>query len=130
MSGNDKQDSELEARSKAAFDASVSDLDANVRSRLTQARFAAVAELEQKGSSPLRQRLKQLWVPAAGLVATSLIVALVIMPGTKTRSDVALADVDIPLLLEPDNVEMLEDMEFYSWLDDEAFDDGAAPPRS
>lgn len=115
----------IEARSKAEFDASVGELNASVRSRLTQARFAAVEELERGR----RSRWQSWWLPA-GFVATALIVALVVVPGVnRTESpSVQLADDDMPLVLE-DNIEMLEDLEFYAWLDEEALDESAAPSR-
>ena len=129
MSGNEEPEvpTGLEVRSKAAFDASVSELNASVRSRLTQARFAAVAELEHRS----RSRWQRFWMPAAGLAATALIVALVVVPqlNRADRSAATLADDDIPILLDTDNIEMIEDMEFYAWLDDESLDeDGAAEP--
>lgn len=116
----------LEARSKAVFDASVDGLNANVRSRLTQARFAAVGELERK----TRPRWLRVWMPVAGLVTAALVVALIVVPGMNRtgHSGATVADDDIPLLLE-DNIEMIEDMEFYAWLDDQSLDDdGATQP--
>jgi hypothetical protein len=111
----------IEARSKTVFDTSVSELNGNVRSRLTQARHAAVAELE-RGKRPVWQRML---VPASGLAATAIIAALVFMPDMHRAGPVgpALAD-DMPLLLDSDNMDMLENLEFYAWLDDDTLDDG------
>lgn len=116
--------SEIEARSKAAFDASVDEVNARVRSRLTQARFAAVAELERRKRS-LWQRIL---VPATGLAAVAIVAALVVGPLIhRTGSTGAtLADEDMPILLDTDNMEMIENMEFYAWLDDDTLDDGTA----
>jgi hypothetical protein len=110
---------DFENRTKAVFDDSVGELNANVRSRLTQARHAAIAELEQTSRSPLRRA----WMPAAGLVAAALIAALIFVPGlnrTLRSPDAPLADDDMPILLDSDDVELVEEMEFYAWLDNEA----------
>ena len=121
----------IEARSKAEFDASVGGLNAHVRSRLTQARFAAIEELERKR----RSRWRSWWMPAAGFVTAAVIVASISMPGmnrSMNRTDgaaVQFADDDMPMVLE-DNIEMLEDLEFYAWLDDEALAEHAAPSIS
>ena len=119
----------IEARSKAAFDASVEELNAGVRSRLTQARFAAVAEAEN-GKRPLWQRML---VPITGLATAAILIAVLIVPGMTRhgRTGAALADDDIPLLLDSDNVEMIEDMEFYAWLDEDGADEARdAKPAS
>jgi hypothetical protein len=121
--------SELEARSKAAFDASVAGVNASVRSRLTQARFAAVAELERKQQS----RWQRMLAPASGLAAVAIVAALVVGPllhrGGLLNGGVAgptLADEDMPILLDTDNMDMIENMEFYAWLDDDTLDDESA----
>jgi hypothetical protein len=115
--------SEIEARSKAAFDASVDEVNARVRSRLTQARFAAVAELERRKRS-LWQRIL---VPATGLAAVAIVAALVVGPliHRNGSNGPTLAE-DMPILLDTDNMEMIENMEFYAWLDDDTLDDGSA----
>jgi transcriptional regulator with XRE-family HTH domain len=103
-----------------------------VRSRLTQARFAAVAELERGRRSPWQRFL----APAAGVLVTAVLVAIVVAPLIRLPEQLAdqpaarLADDDIPILLDTDNIEMLEDMEFYAWLDDDALDDDTAAPAT
>jgi len=118
----------IEARSKAAFDASVGELNANVRSRLTQARFAAVAEME-RGK---RSRWQRVLFPVGGAAAAAIIVAMLVVPGIGIhrvgQPGAALADEDMPILLDTDNMEMIENMEFYAWLDEETLDDGSAQP--
>jgi len=115
----------IEARSKAAFDASVDEMNASVRSRLTQARFAAVAELERRKQS----RWQRVLAPAAGLAAVAIVAALVVGPliHRNGSTGATLADEDMPILLDTDNMEMIENMEFYAWLDDDSLDDGSAP---
>jgi hypothetical protein len=115
----------IEARSKAVFDASAGEVNASVRSRLTQARFAAVAELE-RGKRSLWQRLL---LPASGAATAAIVAALLIGPGThRTVSGPVLADEDMPMLLGSDNMEMIEDMEFYAWLDEDTLEDEAPRP--
>lgn len=116
---------EFEARTKQVFDASIEQMDARTRSRLTQARHAAVAQLEIRNGARTRYWTRRYWMPAAGLVVATVFVIVVMMPRMAAREPAAtatLADDDMPLLLDSDNVEMLEDMEFYAWLDDAALD--------
>ena len=116
----DMDKEQVAERAKTTFDASVERLDAATLSRLNQGRQAALRELGRRdwfaGRGPL-------WLPATGIAAAAL-VALVVMRGPDDL-DVA-ADVvmttDFELLLEDESLEMLEDLEFYSWLDSEDFE--------
>ena len=122
---DDPANREFEARTKQVFDESVGRIDARTRSRLTQARHAAVAQLEAHTGAQARYWTRRYWMPAAGLATAALLAVVVMMPRTMTREPAVvatLADDDMPLLLESDNVAMLEDMEFYAWLDDAALD--------
>jgi len=118
------QDRTLETRSKAAFDASVSELDPAIRSRLRRARHAAV---EQAGGS------RSLWWVAAVASAVVAGLVLVLTPVLEpqqqplTDSFAARAE-DMSLLMNEDSLELIEELEFYAWLDDTpgAFD---APPE-
>lgn len=104
-------DEEFERRAKADFDASVEKLDAATLSQLNRARHAALAELQH----PTRQWSR--WMPATGVAAAALVaVMLVQSPGSvDAPPPAAVADMDI--LLGEDSIEMLEELEFYSWLD-------------
>lgn len=115
---------DIEARSKAVFDTSVDEVNARVRSRLTQARFAAVAELERRK----RSRWQGIPAPATGLATIAIVAALVVGPLIHRTGPVGptLADEDMPILLDTDNMEMIENMEFYAWLDDDTLDDDSA----
>lgn len=122
---NPTENREFEARTKQVFDESVDQLDARTRSRLTQARHAAAAQLQIRNGAPTGYWTRNYWMPAAGLVAAAVFVLVVMMPRMAVREPAAaatLADDDMPLLLDSDSVEMLEDMEFYAWLDDAALD--------
>ena len=99
-------------QAKKHFDESVANLDAATRSRLNQGRQAALAELGT-GTSPWVQ-----WAPAAG-VAAAAVVAVVLWTGSPPVDELAppTASADIEILLTEDSFEMLEDLEFYSWID-------------
>lgn len=112
MSGNDDR---FAARARAVFDEGVERIDGRVRSRLTQARYAAVAELGR----PVAWR--SAWLPAAAVAAVSVLaVALWLQPGAPgdapaTPSVAALAD-DFELLAAGEDLDLLqEDLEFYAW---------------
>lgn len=117
------RDDAFAARTRRLFDDSVSHLSAHTRSRLRQARHAAVAELEATN----HRRIRSFWVPLVGVTAALLLAISIVAPrllSTRSNADVAFADADdVSLLMESDNVEMLEDMAFYAWLDDDAFGD-------
>ena len=107
------------SRAKKQFDESVENLDGETRSRLNSARHAALAELKFGGHRWIE------WAPAAG-VAAAAVVAVVLWTGDPP-SDVltpTMSNADIEILLTEDSFEMLEDLEFYSWIDlDEASDE-------
>ena len=112
---NEVADSALEEKAKTLFDDSVAGLDGETRSRLNQGRQRALAELERSRPAWVQ------WMPAAGVTAAAVL-AVVIWTGNPAP-DVpvpAVAD-DIEILLDEDSLDMLEDLEFYSWieLDDE-----------
>jgi hypothetical protein len=117
-------DPALETRSKALFDASVSDLDARTRSRLRQARHAAVAQA--------RGRSWRVWaLPVLASAALASLVVVVLLPVLQSRqqplTESFAAAEDMTLLMNEESLDLLEDMEFYAWLDDapEAFDNPA-----
>lgn len=115
---NEDQDrSRLEDHSKDLFDASVAELNANIRSRLTQARHAAVAAMARQRTPWAFRR----WMPATGMVAAALTGAIVLLTHTTPPQPFrdALAADDMTLLLEGDNLDLIEEMEFYAWLDSE-----------
>jgi hypothetical protein len=109
----------LERRAKALFDEGVDCLDARTRSRLTQARHAAVAALAQR-REPFMRRW---WLPAAGLATAALVALMVVFnlnPANEQQLAAAsLAVEDMDILAGAENIELLEDMEFYAWLESE-----------
>ena len=110
-----KDDKRLEQSAKALFEESVARLDAATLSKLNQGRHAAIAEMAE--GSPAGQWVR--WMPATG-VATVALLAIVVFRGP--------ADIDVPIASDPtitdfeillgeDSLEMIEDLEFYSWID-------------
>ena len=107
-----KTDEQLAEAAKKAFDQTVDGLDAATLSRLNRGRQAALAAARQ----PARQWLR--WVPATG-VAAAVLLALVIQQGPGDVDVIAAPAADLEMLLGEESIEMLEDLEFYSWLDTE-----------
>ena len=115
-----EEKTEFERRAKTLFDEGVDGLDARTRSRLTQARHAAVAELAQQRDPWMRRW----WLPATGLATAALLAVIVVFnlnPAANERplAAASLAVEDIDILSGAENIELLEDMEFYAWLESE-----------
>jgi hypothetical protein len=104
---------DLERKARALFEDSVERLDARTRSKLTQARNRALDEVKQGAA-----RRRWIWAPAGGFAFAVLVVlGIVLWPGLSTQpGPVALEDLDI--VADSENLEMLEDVEFYMWLED------------
>ena len=112
-------------KAKRRFDESVEGLDGETRSRLNRSRHAALAELER--GRPARVR----WLPAAG-VAAAAVAALFLWTGSPQVEDLASPAItsDIEILLTEDSLEMLEDLEFYSWIELDDDTDEALEPEN
>lgn len=102
------------ARARAAFEESVERLDGATRSRLNQARQHALAVAERRHAPLLR-----ILAPAGGLGAAVAIAVLLLRPQAPTPETAleprAVLD-DIEIVVAEESFEMLEDMEFYAWL--------------
>lgn len=113
----------FEERSRELFDGSVERLDARTRSRLNQARQLALDEIK-RGST----RRYWLGAPLGGLAAAALIAVLLFRGSGETSAPNAengnfmLDDFDI--VADTDSFEMIQDVEFYSWLADQSSNDG------
>lgn len=110
------QDEPLVKRAAELFDDSVQGLDAHTRSRLNQGRQQA---LEAAASRPVAWNV---WLPA-GAAAAVATVMIVMWNGIEQPAafDAPTMASDFEFLmdeeLELDDLEMLEDLEFYSWID-------------
>ena len=105
-----RSDEEFSREAKEAFDASVEKLDAATLSKLNRGRHAALAELHV----PTRRWSR--WMPATG-VAAALLVAVIVMQSPTTVDEMPTAVTDMEILLGEDSIDMLEELEFYSWID-------------
>jgi len=118
--------SEFEKRTRELLEDSVQHVDGRIRSRLNQARHAAVEQVSR--SRPLWRRFTL--VPAAGAVAAALLVALVFWPHSHTGTSLtteagARAGVeDLDLLADSDALDLVSDGmdtgQFYEWAVDQA----------
>jgi hypothetical protein len=120
---NEKSATPLEKRSRELFDESVANVDMRVRSRLNQARHAA---LEAAARPRARFLGMPLATPAAGLCAAALLAIAVWiavpradMPMLAAEGQTSFEDMDIVASTEEssaDTLEMLQDdADFYDW---------------
>ncbi len=124
----------LEERGRALFDGSVENLDMRIRSRLTQARHAALEHAAASNRSWYSRRAW--WTPAAGVTAAAVLGA-VLWLGTpvvhhavsSTEAQPNLEDLDIVASSDDsgDAMEMLQDdLDFYDFADKAASPEPAA----
>lgn len=106
-------DEEIVTQAKALFDDSVERLDAATLSRLNQGRHEALARLGL--TRPVGHWAR--WMPATGIAAAAVI-AVVVWQGAPVDGPVPALDsaTDFEILTSEDNLDMLEDLEFYDWM--------------
>ncbi len=103
---------------KKAFDESVENLDAATLSRLNRGRQKAL----QAASSGRREW--NFWVPATGVAAAAVIAVMMVKaPAIEELQPPATASSDFEILLGDEEIEFLEELEFYSWLDTADFEE-------
>jgi hypothetical protein len=109
-----KDDERFTKRAKQLFDESVQDIDAQSQSRLNRGRQKALSEM---GRHPAMGAFG-IWAPATGIAAAAVI-AVTLWTGNRQAIDVAPPSTatDFEILLNVDSLEMLEELEFYSWMD-------------
>ena len=106
-----RSDEKFARDSKALFDTSVEALDGETLSTLNRSRHRALEELR----SPRRNLMR--WAPAAG-VAAAVVLAVTLTLRQPVDVDVMPASVtDMEILLGEDSIEMLEDLEFYAFIE-------------
>jgi len=119
MSPNVEQPLEFERQARAVLEESVHRVDGRIRSRLNQARQAAVAEAARR--RPAFWRSFSL-MPAAGAVAAALLVTMVVwhrqpqgelpvIEGVHSTAE------DLDLLADGEGIDLMEgwDGSFYEW---------------
>lgn len=105
---------DLESKARALFEDSVQRLDAHTRSKLTQARNRALDEVKQGAT-----RRRWIWAPAGGLAFAAIVAVVIGSGGLRSAGDTdAAALEDIDIVADSESFEMLEDVEFYTWLQD------------
>jgi hypothetical protein len=130
-----QSDQAFEERSRALFLGSVEGLDFAMRSRLTQARNAAI-EAAAAGRRPWFFRLG-VWTPAAGVTAAALLGVFLWVGSPLGQHPVTVVDglsnlEDLEIVASTDEgssdaMEMLQDdIEFYDWADKAANSEPAA----
>ena len=113
----------IEKRAKELLDESIEHLDGRTLSRLNRARHAALDEV-QRSRQAFSLSGRRWWMPATG-VAAAVVLAVMVGQGMREKvtpnatADGSLLD-DFEIVADADNLEMLEDVEFYSWLPDDA----------
>ncbi len=110
-------DDKLERHAKALFDESVEALDGARLSELNRARHRALEELDRSGVNWWGTML-----PAGGAAALTVALVAVLLLRTETTEvelpvEPTSAELDFEMLINEDSLEMLEELEFYSWLD-------------
>ncbi len=119
------EDSALEQRSRELFDQHVSNLDARTRSRLNQARQAALAAHKGGAGGAFGAR----WLLPVGSAAALALVALTTTQFLRPVTELPQAEVtalaaattgsvdDLEIIASGDELDMLQDMDFYAWLE-------------
>ena len=106
------QDSGFEKRTREVLDESASRLDGRTLSKLTQARHAALEQLQR----PARSRW-WFFAPAGAAAAVAVLAVMTWTGGTRPTAPVAALTDDLEILGDADAeiVAEGEDLEFYEW---------------
>jgi len=129
---DDRDDAGLERRARAAFQASVDELDAATRSRLNRARQQALAAVDGRNRAGWRWTV---WAPVGALAAGLLAAALLLRSPSEVGAPVQVAStpasVDVPqdpleLLTAGEDLDLATeaDLDFYAWVELETAADG------
>jgi hypothetical protein len=117
-SGHDSSLERLEQQSRELFAAESRALSGHVQSRLTGARFAALAELEKRAGEP-RFRIPGVWLPT-GALAAAAVLAVAVWVAQPAGPAATLAEAspveDAEMLASNDGPELYaDDPDFYEW---------------
>jgi hypothetical protein len=114
-----QSDTAFERRSRELLLGSADALEGHIRSRLTAARHAALAELEKRAGEP-RFRVPGAWLPAGALAAVAAVALAVWIARPVGGPAAVVADAtpveDAELLASNDGPELYaDDPDFYEW---------------
>jgi len=114
-SQNEKREREIAERAQQLFTDGIQRVDGSTRSKLAQARARAVeaAGTRSRRWLPTPSAL----VPVGGIAAAALAVAMIWQsPATPPASIETAVLSDLDLLLDDEDLNLLEDLDFYAWL--------------
>jgi hypothetical protein len=117
-----KREREIADRARELFAQSVAGLDGHTRSQLSRARAAAVAAAGERRPAPwFALRVDAIWpplrlLPAGAAAALIALAALWLAPEPPAAPAAAVVLNDLDLLLEGENLDFFEELEFYAWL--------------
>lgn len=116
--GTEREGTRLEDRARELFERSVADLDGPTRSKLNQARQRALGEM-QRPALARQWRSVRPQMAAAALVVVAVGAAWLLVPSQMPLvPGEGFAEVgDMELLLGEDELELIEDLDFYAWLE-------------
>lgn len=120
MSVSEEPTSEFEKRTRVVLEEGVSRVDGRIRSRLNQARQAALNAVPSRRRSFFGERQ---WLPLSGAVAAALLVAIVMWTRMPDPTLPVVADSgqttfdDLDLLADADALDLIEedDDAFFEW---------------
>lgn len=115
---------QLTDEAKRLFDDSVERLDGATLSRLNQARHKALEELDSAQGAHAGRWRYSLWGARAAGVAVVAVVAVIVMRGPQGVDDADFTASDFEMLIESESLEMYDDLEFFSLLEELDLDAG------
>lgn len=119
MSSHDeKSPAELERRAREVFDQNVEQIPRDIRTKLAQARARALDEMD----APRRRHWKA-WGSATTAVAAGAAAVAIVMSRPQRDADQlqnAASLEDLELLATTEEFEMMDELEFYAWVEDQS----------
>ncbi len=111
------QDARFLGRVKEALDESVETLDHRTLERLRSARYRAVEVADEQPGWMLRLPR---WLKVSGMATAAAAVLVFSLWFASPRHDLVIKNPeDFEIVLAKDQIDLYEDLEFYSWLADE-----------
>lgn len=131
MVAEDKRLNEIERRARSVLEESVAHVDARVRSRLNEARHAALEAMTARPRSFWR---RPALMPATGALAAAAVIALLLATHERPSRTLPAADgaqsayEDIEMLSDTEALDLIEgwDGGFYEWAAAQSDGDGAS----